>query len=119
MTTALPQKNQSAYLHYCSGIRASIQLNNPGIKSVEIVKKQMDECDDLLLKWHAQYTARRARARKLGKRAAEDKNNLELHTKWQKAVGKVDVAFAYYIQLTELKPKLELVYQSALTPTTS
>ena len=40
MTTALPQKNQSAYLHYCSVVRASIQLNNPGIKSVEIVKKQ-------------------------------------------------------------------------------
>jgi len=40
MTTALPQKNQSAYLHYCSEVRASIQQNNPGIKSVDIVKKQ-------------------------------------------------------------------------------
>lgn len=40
MTTALPLKNQSAYLHYCSEVRASIQQNNPGIKSVDIVKKQ-------------------------------------------------------------------------------
>ena len=39
MTTALPLKNQSAYLHYCSEVRASIQQNNPGIKSVDIVKK--------------------------------------------------------------------------------
>lgn len=40
MTTALPLKNQSAYLHFCSEVRASIQQNNPGIKSVDIVKKQ-------------------------------------------------------------------------------
>lgn len=39
MTTALPLKNKSGYLHYCSDVRSTIVKSNEGIKSVDIVKK--------------------------------------------------------------------------------
>jgi hypothetical protein len=42
MTTALPLKNKSGYLHYCSDIRPVIRKSFPDIKSVDIVKKQGD-----------------------------------------------------------------------------
>lgn len=42
MTTALPLKNKSGYLHYCSDVRPTIQKAFPDIKSVDIVKKQGD-----------------------------------------------------------------------------
>lgn len=39
MTTALPLKNKSGYLHYCADVRSTIVKSNEGIKSVDIVKK--------------------------------------------------------------------------------
>jgi hypothetical protein len=42
MTTVLPLKNKSGYLHYCSDVRPTIQKAFPDIKSVDIVKKQGD-----------------------------------------------------------------------------
>lgn len=39
MTTELPIKNKSGYLHYCSDVRETIKKNEPEIKSVDIIKK--------------------------------------------------------------------------------
>ena len=39
MTTELPIKNKSGYLHYCSDVRETIKKNEPDIKSVDIIKK--------------------------------------------------------------------------------
>ena len=73
MTTALPLKNKSGYLHYCSDVRSTIEKTNPGIKSVDIVKKMGEG-------WKAISADEKL---KYEKRASEDKERyLSQKSEW-------------------------------------